>query len=88
MKSLELHTDFRLWLTSEAHPKFPTILLQSSFKITYEVSEHVSLRVMQSYHNQFSPHLELKRIYRERTSPGLQIILDKAVPSGHKHCSH
>ena len=39
MKSLELHTDFRLWLTSEVHPRFPTILLQSSFKVTYEVSE-------------------------------------------------
>lgn len=31
------HDDFRLWLTAEVHPKFPTILLQSSLKITYEV---------------------------------------------------
>ena len=38
MKSLELHDSFRLWLTSEVHPKFPTILLQSSFKVTYEVN--------------------------------------------------
>lgn len=27
---------FRLWLTSEPHLKFPSILLQSSLKITYE----------------------------------------------------
>lgn len=27
---------FRLWLTSEPHIKFPSILLQSSLKITYE----------------------------------------------------
>ena len=27
---------FRLWLTSEPHTKFPSILLQSSLKITYE----------------------------------------------------
>lgn len=27
---------FRLWLTSEPHSKFPSILLQSSLKITYE----------------------------------------------------
>ena len=58
MKSLELHTDFRLWLTSEAHPKFPTILLQSSFKITYEVSEYISSPIMPSYNNDFSLHLE------------------------------
>jgi dynein heavy chain 2 len=34
----QLHPDkrFRLWLTSEAHGKFPSILLQSSLKITYE----------------------------------------------------
>lgn len=32
------HKDFRLWMTAEVHPKFPTILLQSSLKITYEVS--------------------------------------------------
>jgi len=29
---------FRLWLTAEVHAKFPPILLQSSLKITYEVS--------------------------------------------------
>ena len=38
LKSLEPQENFRLWLTAESHPKFPTILLQSSLKITYEVS--------------------------------------------------
>ena len=37
MNSLEPHDNFRLWLTAETHPKFPTILLQSSLKVTYEV---------------------------------------------------
>lgn len=32
------HENFRLWLTAESHPKFPTILLQTSLKVTYEVS--------------------------------------------------
>lgn len=36
LNSLKPHENFRLWLTTEVHPKFPTILLQSSFKITYE----------------------------------------------------
>lgn len=38
-KELKLLTPdkrFRLWLTSEPHAKFPSILLQSSLKITYE----------------------------------------------------
>lgn len=38
LNSLEPHENFRLWLTAESHPKFPTILLQSSLKVTYEVS--------------------------------------------------
>lgn len=37
LNSLKPHNDFRLWLTAEVHPKFPTILLQSSLKLTYEV---------------------------------------------------
>lgn len=30
------HEDFRLWLTSEQHDSFPSILLQQSLKVTYE----------------------------------------------------
>jgi dynein heavy chain 2 len=36
LKLLTPDKKFRLWLTSEPHPKFPSILLQSSLKITYE----------------------------------------------------
>jgi len=35
-KMLKPDKKFRLWLTSEPHVKFPSILLQSSLKITYE----------------------------------------------------
>ena len=35
-KMLNPDKRFRLWLTSEPHVKFPSILLQSSLKITYE----------------------------------------------------
>ncbi len=38
LNSLKCHDNFRLWLTAEVHPKFPTILLQSSLKLTYEVN--------------------------------------------------
>ena len=32
----QIHEDFRLWVTSEAHPKFPSVLLESSLKISFE----------------------------------------------------
>lgn len=31
-----LHEDFRLWITCEAHPKFPLGLLQKTLKVTNE----------------------------------------------------
>jgi len=36
INSNEPHNDFRLWLTAESHPKFPSVLLESCLKITYE----------------------------------------------------
>jgi dynein heavy chain 2, cytosolic len=36
LSSLEPHADFRLWLTSETHNSFPSILLQQSLKATFE----------------------------------------------------
>lgn len=36
LSTLVFHKDFRLWLTSESHNHFPSILLQHSLKVTYE----------------------------------------------------
>lgn len=36
LSSLEPHPEFRLWLTSETHNTFPSILLQQSLKATFE----------------------------------------------------
>jgi len=33
---MEPHDNFRLFLTTEAHEKFPPILLESCFKVSYE----------------------------------------------------
>ncbi|KAK6172722.1 hypothetical protein SNE40_016326 [Patella caerulea] len=49
LNSLKPHDDFRLWLTTEVHPKFPTILLQSSLKITYEAPPGVKKNLLRSY---------------------------------------
>ena len=43
------HKDFRLWLTSEAHPKFPTILLQSSIKITFEAPPGLKKNLLRTF---------------------------------------
>lgn len=45
------HKDFRLWLTSEVHPKFPTILLQSSIKITYEAPPGLKKNLLRTVEN-------------------------------------
>ena len=49
LNALKPHKDFRLWLTSEVHPKFPTILLQSSIKITYEAPPGVKKNLLRTF---------------------------------------
>ncbi|CAL1541204.1 unnamed protein product [Lymnaea stagnalis] len=49
INTMQPHNDFRLWLTSEVHPKFPTILLQSSLKVTYEAPPGVKRNLMRTY---------------------------------------
>ncbi|KAJ8027756.1 Cytoplasmic dynein 2 heavy chain 1 [Holothuria leucospilota] len=49
LNALQPHENFRLWLTAESHPKFPTILLQSSLKITYEAPPGIKKNLLRSY---------------------------------------
>ncbi|XP_033122293.1 cytoplasmic dynein 2 heavy chain 1-like, partial [Anneissia japonica] len=49
LNSLVTHDSFRLWLTAESHPKFPTILLQSSLKVTYEAPPGIKKNLQRSY---------------------------------------
>ena len=48
-KMLTPHQRFRLWLTSEPHHKFPSILLQSSLKITYETPPGVRNNLQRTF---------------------------------------
>lgn len=48
-KALTPNKRFRLWLTSEAHVKFPSILLQSSLKVTYESPPGVKNNLARTY---------------------------------------
>jgi len=49
IKMLNPDKKFRLWLTSEPHAKFPSILLQSSLKITYETPPGVRNNLMRTF---------------------------------------
>ena len=43
------HENFRLWLTTEPHSKFPAILLQSSLKISYESPPGIKKNLQRTY---------------------------------------
>ena len=49
LNSLEPHEKFRLWLTTESHPRFPTVLLQSSLKVTYESPPGIKKNLERTY---------------------------------------
>ena len=46
---LKAHEDFRLFLTSEPHAKFPSTLLEGSLKITYEAPPGLKRNVSRTY---------------------------------------
>jgi dynein heavy chain 2 len=49
LSSLQAHVDFRLWLTSESHPAFPSILLQQSLKVAYESPPGVKKNLQRAF---------------------------------------
>ena len=49
ISSLQSHKDFRLWLTSEQHTLFPSILLQTSLKATYEAPPGIKKNLQSTF---------------------------------------
>ncbi|KAJ3022561.1 Cytoplasmic dynein 2 heavy chain 1 [Thoreauomyces humboldtii] len=49
LSSLKHHASFRLWMTSEAHAKFPASLSQNSLKITVEAPPGVKKNLQRTY---------------------------------------
>ena len=58
LNGLEPHNSFRLWLTTESHPKFPPILLQSSLKITYEAPPGIKRNLQRTYESWSQEYIE------------------------------
>ncbi|XP_047126593.1 cytoplasmic dynein 2 heavy chain 1 isoform X1 [Hydra vulgaris] len=49
LNSIEPSDGFRLWMTAETHVKFPTILLQSSLKVTFEAPPGIKKNMQRSF---------------------------------------
>ena len=49
LSSIEPHQDFRLFLTSESHPGFTSILLQQSLKATFESPPGIKMNLQQIF---------------------------------------
>ncbi|XP_056138994.1 cytoplasmic dynein 2 heavy chain 1 [Lampris incognitus] len=49
LNALQPKAGFRLWLTAEVHLRFPSILLQSSLKITYEDPPGLKKNLLRTY---------------------------------------
>ena len=58
LNSLEPHENFRLWLTTEPHIKFPPILLQNSLKITYEAPPGIKRNLQRTYESWTEEYVE------------------------------
>ncbi|XP_068526326.1 cytoplasmic dynein 2 heavy chain 1 isoform X3 [Anas acuta] len=49
LNTLQPQPNFRLWLTTEVHPEFTPVLLQSSLKITYESPPGLKKNLLRTY---------------------------------------
>lgn len=61
-QSLKLNNKFKMWLTTEEHPKFPAVLLETCFKVSFETPpgirksmERIYYSFSQSQFQKFSP---------------------------------
>lgn len=60
----QAHADFRLWLTTESHPRFPTILLQQSLKITFEAPPGIKKNLQRTYEGWGGEYVERGTVIR------------------------
>lgn len=49
IQTLEPHENFRLWLVTEPHTSFSSVLIQSCTKLAYEVSFFFQLHFLHQY---------------------------------------
>eukprot|EP00002_Diphylleia_rotans_P017833 TRINITY_DN345_c0_g1_i5.p1 TRINITY_DN345_c0_g1~~TRINITY_DN345_c0_g1_i5.p1 ORF type:complete len:2631 (-),score=563.81 TRINITY_DN345_c0_g1_i5:572-7306(-) len=57
LNQLNPSPNFRIWLTTESHPKFSSIMLQSSLKITYEAPPGLKQNLLRTYEGLWNKEL-------------------------------
>ena len=62
LETEKVHDDFRLWLTTEVHPKYPINLLQSSIKFTYEPPQGVKAGIKKTFTNTSQENLDYSNL--------------------------
>jgi dynein heavy chain 2 len=67
LKGLNAHENFRLWLTTEGHPKFPNILLQQSLKVTYESPPGIKQNLLRTYESWDPAYISKGGVTRAQT---------------------
>ena len=58
LNGLEPNENFRLWLTTEPHVRFPPILLQNSLKVTYEAPPGIKRNLQRTYESWSEEYVE------------------------------
>jgi len=64
LKSATPHKNFRLWLTTEEHEKFPPILLQTSLKVSYESPPGVKQNMLRTMEGWDEPYFKKGGVLR------------------------
>lgn len=67
LAAMQPHENFRLWMTTEPHLKFSTILLQTSLKITFEAPPGIKKNLQRTYENWAPEYLAKGTIPRAQT---------------------
>ena len=66
LAQLQPHGDFRLFLTSESHPSFASILLQMSLKATFESPPGIKMNLQRTFDSWDSESFDPRNAVRSR----------------------
>lgn len=58
IQSLSPHKDFRLWLVTEPHDKFSSVLTQTCLKISYEAPQGIKNNLLRTYTTWDNKHIQ------------------------------
>ena len=62
LETENVHEAFRLWVTTEVHPKFPINFLQASIKFTNEPPQGVKAGLKRTYVNVSQDYLDISNL--------------------------